>query len=193
MKRRAMLFLALHAVGPIPLLAQSGFFPELSQPLFEYCEKVEESGLIHEQLGYLFEQCRQAHGDDELLAQEQESPEEYLRSLRKLDKMHNKSLWELHLLLRSAIEEENVELFEKIASLEVRRIFEMNGLLPHVIAFTQRHGLELPYFINPNIKSTPFQYDWKPKTDVNSSDNETNVTAEVIVTDNRSVRGMGVE
>lgn len=142
--------------------AESGYFPELSEPLFDYCMKVEDSGLLHERLTFLFDQCRQAHADDEMLTGNAIAPADYLKSLRQLDKMHHKSLWELHLLLRSAIESDDTELFGKIAALEERRIFEMNGLLPHILVFTKRHGMELPYFINPNIKATPFQYDWEP-------------------------------
>ena len=163
MKRLAPLFLTLWAAGAAHAsVAESSLFPELSGPLFEYCQKVEASGLLKEELGFLFEQCRQAHRDDMQLAREEMYPGAYLKSLRLLDKMHHKSLWELHLLLRSSIERDDVALFEQLAALEERRIFEMNGLLPHVISFTQRHGLELPYFINPNVKTTPFQYDWTP-------------------------------
>ncbi len=141
---------ALLLAASLPLQAASDYFPELSVPLYEYCDKISTSGLLHEELGFLFQACERAHADDEAMSQQQLSPHQYLMSLRHLDKMHHKSLWELHLLLRSAIDGDDVPLFEKLAALEERQIFEMNGLVPEVVAFTQRHGVEFPWFVNPN-------------------------------------------
>lgn len=141
--------------------ATSEYFHELSDPLFDYCQKVEASELLHNELGFLFERCEASRSDDLRAAEAAIAPAQYLKSLRELDMAHHKSLWELHLLLRSAIESDDVGLFEKIAALEERKLFEMNGLLPHALAFIERHHLERPYYINPNVKAGAFQHDWQ--------------------------------
>jgi hypothetical protein len=144
----------------MPLSAKSDFFPELAEPLYDYCERIESSMLIKEELGFLFEQCSKAHDDDEKLAQQAIKPAQYLLSLRKLDKAYHKSLWQMHLLLKNAIAQDDAELFKRIIALEERKVFNMNGLLPHALAFMTKHEIEVPYYINPNIKKTAFKHDW---------------------------------
>ncbi|MDX1296171.1 MAG: hypothetical protein R3302_07885 [Sulfurimonadaceae bacterium] len=155
-----LITMSLLSALTIPSSAKSDFFPELSLPLYDYCERIENSMLIKDELGFLFEQCSKAHDDDEKLAQQAIKPAEYLMSLRKLDKAYHKSLWQMHLLLKNAIAQNDAELFKRIIALEERKVFNMNGLLPHALEFMARHDIEVPYYINPNIKKTAFQHDW---------------------------------
>ncbi len=146
-----------------PLSAKSTYFPELSAPLFDYCQRLENSMLLNKnEAGFIFNQCEQAYADDEKAAQSLIEPGTYLVSLRKLDKAYHKSLWQIHLLLRNAIEKDDADLFKRIIEIEERKVFSMNGLLPHALEFMTRHQIEVPYYINPNVKAGVFQHDWTP-------------------------------
>jgi hypothetical protein len=69
----------------------------------------------------------------------------------------------MHLLLKNAIVQDDAELFKRIIEMEERKVFNMNGLLPHALDFMARHEIEVPYYINPNIKKSVFEHDWKPE------------------------------
>jgi hypothetical protein len=147
----------------LPLTAKSNFFPELAVPLYDYCKRLENSQLMSEESGYIFDLCAKAQHDDDMLSQQAIEPGEYLLSLRKLDKAYHKSLWQMHLLLKNAIVQDDAELFKRIIEMEERKVFNMNGLLPHALDFMARHEIEVPYYINPNIKKSVFEHDWKPE------------------------------
>lgn len=162
MKRFPITLCAILFAG-MPLAAKSGFFPELSDPLFDYCDRLERSMLLKQDEGaFIFGQCVQSREDDEKTALSEMEPTQYLASLRRLDKAYHKSLWQVHLLLRSAIETDDGELFQRIVDMEERRVFNMNGILPHALDFMARHRMEIPYYINPNIGTSVFRHDWKP-------------------------------
>jgi len=150
-----------------PLHADNALFKELSEPLFEYCQKIETSALLGQEASDFLGLCNRSKSDAEAAAEGKMEPKEYLASLRSLDKAHHKNLWELHLLLRSVIEKDDVETFNRIVAVEERSIFQMNGLLPHALEFMARHEIEIPYYINPNASTGgAFQYAWNPEKSV---------------------------
>lgn len=164
MKDHPFLATLFCCVSALPLSAQSGYYWELADPLFAYCEKLRTSSLMAEESASFFDLCSRTQMEREQVESQQMKPGDYLASLRQLDKAREKSLWQMHLLLRSAIENDDVALFKRIVAMEERSVFSMGGLLPHAVAFMRKHRIEIPYYINPDaVKQTPFEHTWEPE------------------------------
>jgi hypothetical protein len=150
----------------LPLSAQagSGYYWELADPLFAYCEKLKVSSLIPEESASFLDLCERTQQEREAVEAQQMEPRDYLASLRKLDRAREKNLWQMHLRLRSAIANDDIALFERIIAMEERSVFNMSGLLPHAVAFMRKHKIEIPYYINPDaVKQSPFEHTWEPE------------------------------
>lgn len=136
------------------------YYRELSVPLFNYCMKLRQASHPALERETFCAACEASRQQREKVEAVMISPPEYLASLRRLDKAYHKSLWELHLLLRRAVADEDVALFNVIAALEERAPFEMGGFLKHALEFMRRHRIEVPYFVNPDaVKTGPLQYE----------------------------------
>jgi hypothetical protein len=164
MKHQCLLSGLFCLASVLPLSAQSGYYWELANPLFAYCEKLKASSLMPEESATFLELCVQTQNMRDEVEAGALKPRNYLASLRKLDKAREKNLWQLHLQLRSAIANDDVALFERIAAMEERPVFTMSGLLPHAVAFMRKHKIEIPYYINPDaVKQSPFEHTWEPE------------------------------